>query len=35
MTNVNIIKFAKFYKIENDTLVILRVFHNKRKPLEW
>ena len=34
MTNVNR-SFVKFYKIENDTLIILRVFHNKRKPLEW
>ena len=34
MTNVKG-SFTKFYKIENDTLIILRVFHNKRKPLEW
>jgi toxin ParE1/3/4 len=32
---VNKFPYSIFYKIENDTLIILRVFHNKRKPLEW
>ncbi|MCF6268918.1 MAG: type II toxin-antitoxin system RelE/ParE family toxin [Melioribacteraceae bacterium] len=27
--------YSLFYIIENSTLVILRIFHNKRKPIEW
>ena len=27
--------FSLFYTMENDTLIILRVFHNKRKPIKW
>lgn len=32
---VNKFPFSIFYKIEDCTIVILRVFHNKRKPIEW
>jgi plasmid stabilization system protein ParE len=32
---VNKFPYSLFYKIEYDTLIILRVFHNKRKPVEW
>ena len=31
---VNKFPYSIFYKIEDDTLVILRIFHNKRKPIE-
>jgi len=32
---VNRFPYSVFYTTEDDTLVILRVFHNKRKPVEW
>jgi len=32
---VNRFPFSLFYNVEEDTLVILRIFHNKRKPIEW
>ncbi len=32
---VNRFPYSIFYKIEDDILIILRVFHNKRKPVEW
>ena len=32
---VNKFPFSIFYKIEDDTLVILRIFHNKKKPIAW
>ncbi len=32
---VNKFPYSIFYKIEDDTLVILRIFHNKRKPIDW
>jgi plasmid stabilization system protein ParE len=32
---INKFPFSVFYKIEEDLLVILRLFHNKRKPIEW
>ncbi len=32
---VNKFPYSMFYKVEDDTLVILRIFHNKRKPVEW
>ena len=32
---VNKFPYSVFYATEDDTLVILRVFHNKRKPVEW
>ncbi|MEW6089230.1 MAG: type II toxin-antitoxin system RelE/ParE family toxin [bacterium] len=32
---LNKFPFSIFYKVENDILVILRIFHNKRKPIEW
>ncbi len=32
---VNRFPYSLFYTIEKDILVILRVFHNKRKPIEW
>ena len=32
---VNRFPYSVFYTTENDTLVILRIFHNKRKPVEW
>lgn len=27
--------FFVFYTMEQDTLVILRIFHNKRAPVQW
>ncbi len=27
--------YSVFYTIEDDTLVILRIFHHKRTPLTW
>jgi toxin ParE1/3/4 len=27
--------YSLFFSIEDDTVVILRVFHNKRKPVQW
>ena len=27
--------FSIFYTIEDNILLILRIFHNKRNPLEW
>ncbi len=32
---VNRFPFSLFYQIEDDVLVILRIFHNKRKPIDW
>lgn len=32
---VNRFPYSVFYKTEDDTLVILRIFHNKRKPVQW
>ncbi|PIQ11593.1 MAG: hypothetical protein COW71_00280 [Ignavibacteriales bacterium CG18_big_fil_WC_8_21_14_2_50_31_20] len=32
---VNKFPYSLFYEIENDTLIILRIFHNKRKPIDW
>ena len=32
---VNKFPYSLFYKIENNTLVILRILHHKRKPIEW
>lgn len=32
---VNRFPYSVFYTAEDDALVILRIFHNKRKPLEW
>lgn len=30
---VNRFPYSIFYKIEGDVLIILRIFHNKRKPI--
>ena len=32
---VNKFPYSVFYKIEDDILVILRIFHSKRKPMKW
>lgn len=32
---VNRFPYSVFYTTEEDTLVILRIFHNKRKPVQW
>lgn len=32
---MNKFPYSVFYATEDDTLVILRIFHNKRKPIEW
>ncbi len=32
---MNRFPYSVFYTTEDDTLVILRIFHNKRKPLQW
>jgi plasmid stabilization system protein ParE len=32
---VNRFPYSVFYTKEDDTLVILRIFYNKRKPVEW
>ncbi len=32
---VNKFPYSVYYTTEDDTLVILRIFHNKRKPLTW
>jgi toxin ParE1/3/4 len=32
---VNKFPFSIFYTIQDDLLVVLRLFHNKRKPIEW
>lgn len=32
---VNKFPYSIFYTIEFDILVILRVFHNNRKPIDW
>ncbi len=32
---VNRFPYSLFYKTEDDILVILRIFHNKRKPIKW
>jgi len=32
---VNRFPYSVFYTTEYDTLVVLRIFHNKRKPVEW
>ena len=31
---VNIFPYSIFYKIDKDVLVVLRIFHNQRKPIE-
>lgn len=30
-----LVSVSLFYQIEDDVLVILRIFHNKRKPIDW
>jgi plasmid stabilization system protein ParE len=32
---VNKFPYSVFYATEEDILVILRIFHSKRKPVEW
>jgi len=32
---VNKFPYSLFYTTEDDTLIILRVFHNKRNPIKW
>ncbi len=32
---MNKFPYSVFYTIENDFLIILRVFHNKRSPIKW
>jgi toxin ParE1/3/4 len=32
---VNKFPFSIYYRLEGETLVVLRVFHNKRKPIQW
>ncbi len=32
---VNRFPYSLFYKIEKNILVVLRVFHNRRKPIGW
>lgn len=32
---MNKFPYSVFYTTEDDILVILRIFHNKRKPIEW
>lgn len=32
---VNKFPYSILYKVEGNILVILRIFHNKRKPIEW
>jgi len=32
---LNKFPYSIFYTIEDDTLVILRIFHNKREPIDW
>ncbi|HAO20348.1 MAG: hypothetical protein BWK80_32760 [Desulfobacteraceae bacterium IS3] len=32
---VNKFPYSIFYKIEDNTLIILRIFHNKRKPIAY
>jgi len=32
---VNRFPYSVFYTIDNDVLVVLRIFHNKRKPIQW
>lgn len=32
---INKFPFSLFYTTENATLIILRIFHNKRKPIKW
>ncbi len=32
---VNRFPYSVFYTTEDDTLVILRIFHNKRNPVQW
>ncbi len=32
---VNRFPYSVFYTTEDDTILILRIFHNKRKPVEW
>jgi plasmid stabilization system protein ParE len=32
---VNKFPYSIFYKVEKNILVVLRIFHNKRKPIEW
>ena len=32
---VNIFPYSIFYKVDDDIIIILRLFHNKRKPIDW
>ncbi len=32
---MNRFPYSLFYEIENDAIIIIRIFHNKRKPIEW
>ncbi len=32
---MNRFPYSVFYATEGDTLVVLRIFNNKRKPLQW
>lgn len=32
---VNKFPFSLFYKVEMDSLIVLRIFHNKREPIVW
>ena len=32
---VNRFPYSVFYTIDDDVLVVLRIFHNKRKPIQW
>ena len=32
---INIFPYSIFYKIDGNILIILRIFHNQRKPIEW
>lgn len=32
---LNKFPFSMFYKVEGEILIILRIFHNKRKPIYW
>jgi len=27
--------YSIFYKVDNDILIILHLFHNKKKPIKW
>lgn len=32
---MNKFPYSLFFTVEDDILVILRIFHKKRKPIEW